>query len=163
MNWEAIGAIGEILGAIAVLLTLIYLVGQIKQNAASVATATYESMMSGITDINLVVVGNSELASIVARGGRDPDSLHHEEALRYGALLRSWANQGLKQLRLFELGALGSRDWENLARELAQGFSTPGAKRFREGNHCFEDLYAEMDKHESGDPISDWALGVKRR
>ncbi len=103
-NWEAIGAIGEILGAIAVLLTLIYLVAQIKQNTASVVTATYESMMSGITDINLVVVGNSELASLPVRGGRDPDSLDYEEALRYAFLLRCWMNQGLKQLRLFELG-----------------------------------------------------------
>ena len=71
-----------------------------------------------------------------------------------------WANQGLKQLRLFELGALGSRDWENLARELAMAFSTPGGKRFRERNHCYDDLYAETDKYENkNDAISEWALG----
>ena len=88
MNWEAIGAIGEVLGAMAVLLTLIYLIAQVKQNTASVATATYESMMSGITDINLVVSGNSELTSILAHGGADPDSLDYEEALRYAFLIR---------------------------------------------------------------------------
>jgi hypothetical protein len=32
MNWEAIGAIGEIVGSFAVLITLIYLAQQIKQN-----------------------------------------------------------------------------------------------------------------------------------
>lgn len=32
MNWEAIGAVGEILGAIAVLLSLAYLAVQIRQN-----------------------------------------------------------------------------------------------------------------------------------
>ena len=32
MNWEAIGAIGEILGAAGVIITLIYLSGQIRQN-----------------------------------------------------------------------------------------------------------------------------------
>ncbi len=32
MNWEAIGAIGEILGALAVLITLTYLAVQIRQN-----------------------------------------------------------------------------------------------------------------------------------
>ncbi len=63
MNWDAIGAIGEILGAIAVLGTLIYLAAQIRQNTASVTTATYESMMAGITDINLVVASNPEVAS----------------------------------------------------------------------------------------------------
>jgi hypothetical protein len=32
MNWEAIGAVGEIIGAVAVLLTLIYLAVQMRQN-----------------------------------------------------------------------------------------------------------------------------------
>ena len=31
MNWEAIGSIGEVLGAVAVLVTLLYLAAQIKQ------------------------------------------------------------------------------------------------------------------------------------
>ncbi len=34
MNWEAIGAVGEILGALAVLVTLVYLAAQIRQNTA---------------------------------------------------------------------------------------------------------------------------------
>ena len=34
MNWEAIGAVGESLGAVAVLVTLIYLAVQIRQNTA---------------------------------------------------------------------------------------------------------------------------------
>jgi hypothetical protein len=40
MNWDAIGAMGEILGALAVLVTLIYLAVQIRQNTSAVATAT---------------------------------------------------------------------------------------------------------------------------
>ena len=32
MNWEAIGAVGEILGALAVFASLIYLARQIRQN-----------------------------------------------------------------------------------------------------------------------------------
>ena len=36
MNWEALGAIGEIVGAVAVVLTLGYLAVQILQNVAQV-------------------------------------------------------------------------------------------------------------------------------
>ena len=36
MNWEAAGAIGEIIGALAVFLTLIYLALQIRQNTKAV-------------------------------------------------------------------------------------------------------------------------------
>lgn len=144
MNWDAIGAIGEILGAIAVLGTLIYLAAQIRQNIASVTTATYESMVSSAIDINLVVVGNPEVTSIVLRGARDPHSLDNDEAYRYTMLMRCYANQWLKQLRLFELGALGLRDWERLAQEAAQVLSSPGGKMFRERNHV--QLLPEADR-----------------
>jgi hypothetical protein len=40
MNWEAIGAVGEVTGAIAVVLTLIYLALQIRQNNRSLTGAT---------------------------------------------------------------------------------------------------------------------------
>ncbi len=41
MNWDAIGAVGEILGAIAVLATLGYLAIQIRQTGASARTQSY--------------------------------------------------------------------------------------------------------------------------
>lgn len=45
MNWEAISAVGEILGASAVLITLIYLAVQIRQNtAAGVHTGETEEL-----------------------------------------------------------------------------------------------------------------------
>ena len=44
----------------AVLATLIYLAVQIRQNTSAVATATYESTMTGFNDINIVVVGCSQ-------------------------------------------------------------------------------------------------------
>ncbi len=40
MNWDAIGAVGEIVGAIAVVATLIYLSVQTRHNAASTQSST---------------------------------------------------------------------------------------------------------------------------
>ena len=48
MNWDAIGAIGEIIGALAVVLTLIYLSRQIKENSRHLKLAS-------LTDTNLLV------------------------------------------------------------------------------------------------------------
>ncbi len=162
VNWEAIGAIGETLGAIAVLVTLMYLAAQIGQNTKSVTTATYDSVMSAITQTNVTVASNPDLASILLRGSLDPDSLDTEEAFRYSSIMRSYANQWLKQLRLYEQGALSARDWERLAQEAAQALATPGGKVFRAGNHVFEDVYTEIDKYDSRE-ISDFALGRRAR
>ena len=99
-----------------------------------------------------------EVASIMERGGRDPRSLDVDDAIRYAFLMRCWANQWWKQLRLYEQGALAERDWEKLAQEAAQALSSRGGKMFRERNHVFEDLYVEIDKYERIQ-ISDFAIG----
>ncbi len=47
MNWEAIGAVGEVLGAFAVVLTLVYLAVQIRQNTSSTRASTYSDTTDG--------------------------------------------------------------------------------------------------------------------
>lgn len=47
MNWEAIGAVGEVLGALAVVLTLVYLAIQIRQNTSSTRASTYSDTTDG--------------------------------------------------------------------------------------------------------------------
>jgi hypothetical protein len=48
MDWEAIGAIGEIIGAVAVLLTIVYLADQIKQNTKA---ATLQAISDATTEV----------------------------------------------------------------------------------------------------------------
>ena len=43
MNWEALGAIAELVGAIAVIATLVYLAIQIRQNTASVKANAHQT------------------------------------------------------------------------------------------------------------------------
>ena len=42
MNWEAVGASAELLAAIGVIVSLLYLAAQIRQNTASVQASTYQ-------------------------------------------------------------------------------------------------------------------------
>ena len=46
MNWEAIGAIGEIVGAIAVLVTLIFLILLIQQNTIALQQQSFKESTS---------------------------------------------------------------------------------------------------------------------
>jgi hypothetical protein len=147
VNWEAVAAVGEILGAIAVLVTLVYLAVQIKQNTSAVATATYESVMTGFNDINIIVASQPIVASLLARGTQNPSSLSAEEAVQFNFLLRCYTNQWWKLFKLYERGSLPTSEWSVFAREAAQFFEQPGCKPFRVENKLFADLYAELDKH----------------
>ncbi len=43
MNWDAIGAVGEVVGAVGVILTLGYLAVQIRQNTAMMTAQTVQA------------------------------------------------------------------------------------------------------------------------
>ena len=50
MNWEAIGAIGEVLGAVGVVVTLAYLAFQIRQNTQGLRLAARQTLTTQNTD-----------------------------------------------------------------------------------------------------------------
>lgn len=158
MNWDAIAAIGEVLGASAVFVTLVYLALQIRQNTAAVATATYESTMTGFNDINVVVASEPALASLLDRGCQNPDSLDAAEVVQFNFLIRCYANQWWKLYKLYARGSLPGVEWAVFAREAAQFLDQPGCRPFRAQNALFADLYVELDKYR-GDLISDFGFG----
>ena len=59
-NWEAIGAIGEVVGGVAVIATLLYLAIQIRQNAQSVRNAASLSVNEGLAEINRRLSNDAE-------------------------------------------------------------------------------------------------------
>ena len=62
MNWTAIGAIGEVLGALAVFLTLIYLAMQIRTNTKVAKSTVRRHITETIMRVGESVTSNTELA-----------------------------------------------------------------------------------------------------
>jgi hypothetical protein len=94
MNWDAIGAIGEVLGAVVVLVTLVILIVQLRQNTNEVRASTIQSLH----EKSIEVFGESmrsELPVILAKNQSD-EELTSEERQRYLMFLR-------RNLQLFEL------------------------------------------------------------
>ena len=56
MNWEAIGATGEVVGAVAVFATLVYLAIQIRQNTASLKASSHHAITDSFNAINVKIV-----------------------------------------------------------------------------------------------------------
>jgi hypothetical protein len=51
VHWQAIGAVGEVLGAIAVIATLFYLSYQLKQNTKQMESGGYTAWANGMYNI----------------------------------------------------------------------------------------------------------------
>ena len=68
MNWEALAAIGELVGATAVVATLLYLALQIRQNNNSQRVLAKQEMTRQFADFVDFLLVHPQLASIHDRG-----------------------------------------------------------------------------------------------
>lgn len=90
MNWEAIGAIGEFVGAIVVVITLLYLAVQIRQTSKSIEVSALRDTTAQWNHWSELLATSPDLAAIVVRGNQSYRQLSDEEALRYGAYVQSF-------------------------------------------------------------------------
>jgi len=87
MSWEAIGAIGEVVGAIAVVITLLYLAVQTRQNTRAVQHATTRGVMEDANAWRFRIVEDPELSELFRTGLRDPESLSPNDRYRFRMFL----------------------------------------------------------------------------
>jgi len=75
MNWEAIGSVGEVVSAIAVLVTLIYLTLQVRQSNRLMQAQYREVNRSAVLEVFDPIVRDEELAELIENSRKDATSL----------------------------------------------------------------------------------------
>ena len=96
MNWEAIGAIGEVVGALGVILTLGYLAYQIRQNTIQLEQSTLASKAAAQNASNEALRENrkalfqsEQMAEIWYNGNENPEDLDAISKLRYRLVIQN--------------------------------------------------------------------------
>ncbi len=92
MDWEAIGAVGEVLGAVGVLVTLVYLAIQIRSNTAETHNSTIESVMTADATLRNSLVGGPVPRLIAAVEAGDEITEEERYILTYylQAYMQGW-------------------------------------------------------------------------
>ena len=90
MSWHAISALSEIVGAVAVVVSLIYLAVQIRTGTRDLRSNTQDAVFHRLIDWNETVMGDPELVRIFRTGSRHPDLLDENEEARYGHIMFSF-------------------------------------------------------------------------
>lgn len=155
------GAIGELVGGVAVIATLVYLAMQIRQYRQGMNSATFHSTMQGFNQLNAMLGADPSLAEVLERGGREPGSLDPKEQYQFVWLQRSYVNIFENLYQQFLRGACPESYWVRYARELKQTLDTPGGRIFRARNTTYNDLYAYLDAMPDNEaPTYGWTLAT---
>jgi len=83
MNWDAIGAVAELVGAVGVIASLLYLAGQVRANTLAAAVSAKLNSTELLNKFIDVLIGDPELNDIFLRGIADLDTLSKEEYFRF--------------------------------------------------------------------------------
>ena len=94
MTITELGAIGELVGGVAVVATLIYLAVQVRQNTRQLGRNWETARLQVLADQNqagyelrILYCSHPEVADLVSRGSGDYSSLSFVERIRYDALV----------------------------------------------------------------------------
>ena len=130
MNWSAVGAIGELLGAAAVVVSLLYLGVQMRNGIRQARLEAAGSLSRGIADVSLALSVNGELGDIYARGSRDFESLDPSEKVRYRSFLNSPFKLFEQMFFLKREDALDPEIWEGVEGIITDLISAPGVQLY---------------------------------
>jgi hypothetical protein len=129
MNWDAIGAIGEILGAAAVVLSLAYLATQIRQNTKSAQAASRDSISRSTIDVLTSISHDAESSKLYFTGLMNPDALDEDGVFRFDMMLYAVFESHESAFAQWKRGVLTDSDWEKWKWIIGNYMAAPGVQR----------------------------------
>ena len=156
LSLEDLGNIGELISAVAVVVSLVYLASQIRQNTRQIdentraaQAAAFDSSISHAFVARQMIIENEKVASIYLKGLDDPESLSDEDRLRFRLTIHNilwslWNMQSQSQV-----GELSAETWsaqlETLRRiSSSKGFEWFWANYSGEFGSSFQRVVAEL-------------------
>ena len=167
MNWEAISSIGDIIGAIGVVISLIYLAMQIRQNTKAMKAQSAREAVAAMRDFNKSMVEDPEIARIFRVGAESINSLNEEERGRFGHILFNFFKTAEELHYQYLQGTLDPEIWFSWKQIVALYSTSPGFGEYwsMRSNFFTPAFRSEHDSwRDSGmDRSAHFAKGTKRK
>ncbi|HKJ75195.1 MAG TPA: hypothetical protein VKA19_13860 [Alphaproteobacteria bacterium] len=145
MNWPAVSAIAELLGALAVVVSLIYVAVQVKASTRQARLEAARDLAARFSETSLAVASSREMGELFHRGGGDYQGLDAIDQLRYRSLMNSLFRGLELQFHLRREGALDDEEWAAVESMILDFASLPGVKTyFAERGHWYTPAFLDI-------------------
>jgi len=125
-----LGNIGEFLGSIVVLVTLVYLAFQTRNiNKQSQAEARY-AFVDAMAEINTAIGQSKQTASVWRRGLESTEVLDEDERMQFFMFIGQYTNSWAVMYQLHQDGMLPDTQWQIVRNDLVSVLSSDGGRTF---------------------------------
>ena len=139
------------MGAVAVIVSLLYLAIQIRQNTEAVRASSYEDVAKGTREFMALLVENKRTAQIYLRGAAQADQLTPEEQLQFEMLIGHFFANFDVAVDLFNRDMIDDKMMAPLTRFAQSLLAMPGvADWWNQSQHFYsDDLRAHIESRNS--------------
>ncbi len=123
-----IAQIAEVIAAVAVVVSLIYVGTEVQSNTSAVRGAAMQGIATTDADALMTIAADAELSEIIRVGQQDPSRLNPADAFRYGLFLRQFWLSFQNIYQQSELGLIDSSVWQSYVSVICGMWSQPGTR-----------------------------------
>lgn len=130
MTIQELGSLGELVGAVATVVTLIYLAVQIRTNTQAVRSSATQSVHEAFATWYRMLASDEALARITADGLQDFESLSDPERARFVATFMAFLSCSQDAFIKWREGSLARELWSGWEQVMMNLFIAPGGRTF---------------------------------
>ena len=147
---DALGNIGDFVGGIAVIATLIYLAVQVRHNTRSTRLASMQSTMFAAQNVGILPAQDRDLARVVRVGLTTPDELDADEFQQFRYFLMNMLRVHEDMFVQHRAGVVDDQTWMARSSSLRTIFSMPGGRRVWDSSNAYRDDFQAWMESELG-------------
>jgi hypothetical protein len=130
MNWVALGAIGELLGAIAVVISLAYLATQVIQNTRAVRAGSADGAVRALQTWIRPLIQDPEISRVFRMGVEDWHSLDADGKARFFHIMLGFMKTMENLHFQYTKGALDPGVWRGWEHLMTGYIQSPGGQAY---------------------------------
>ena len=143
--------IGELIAAFGVIVSLLYLGRQMKQNTEANQVNAAQVFVDMFNTFTASLGSSDDMADIWYRGTSDYQSLNVQETIRFNALAHQWFRIIESAYQQWKRGAVDKDFWAGLSNCAIDTYSTPGLS-----------TYSKIRQHWHGPEFINWLESTKQ-
>ena len=125
MNWEMLSAIGQVVAALGVIPSLIYLAVQIREQNKERRRAGINMLTAQWSELVKAAQDSDEFAALFLQGIQSFDGLHASSKLRFSAFFTRFTRNCEGMFIYYRDGALEKPLWDEVERTISDYFAYP--------------------------------------